>query len=200
MLVTQARYVAPDISGVSKSRVNPDPPNSVLFSSPPTFFYNGTALSLSISLYHTTIWTQIIPPHQSTVSSATIQIGKARVLKWKTHLFSNSLYSKTLLSLPMSLWLLATLTRIIPPHKCRQFRVPHYRFGRLVYWNEKPTYSPPVYILRHYWVCPCLHSRQLLWQGSFHHTSFNSFQNHITDWEGLCVEMKNQLILHHFIL
>ena len=70
----------------------------------------------------------------------------------------SSLYSSTLLSLSMSLWLLATLTRIIPQHKCRQFRVPHYRLGRLVCWNGKPTYSPPVCILRHYWVCPCLYS------------------------------------------
>ena len=110
--------------------------------------------------------------------------------------FSTCLYSKTLLSLPMSLWLLATLTRIIPPHKCQEFPVPHYRLGRLVCWNEKPTYSPPFYTLRHYWVCPCL---WLLWQGSFHHTSVKSFQCHITDWEGACVEMENQLILHQFV-
>ena len=39
------------------------------------------------------------------------------------------------------MWLLATLTRIIPQHKCQQFPVPHYRLGRLVCRNGKPTYS-----------------------------------------------------------
>ena len=135
----------------------------------------------------------------STVSSATLQIGKARVLKWKTHLFSTSLYSKTLLSLPTSMWLLATLTRIIPQNKCQRFPVPHYRLGRRVCWNGKPTYSPPAYTLRHYWVCPRLCGSWLHWRGSFHNTSVDSFQCYITDWEGACVEMENPLILHQFV-